>query len=192
MYSPLLPSLCLIHRHRLCLLSLSLSQLLRSLPHIRFARHDAICGRGCCSCVSLSPVTATPKWFCFRHRGMRTLRQMSQPRHRRFAVDDPPATSLDFSSRARRTAVVTRFTDAKAIPRFRSVRVACTPNGCGRACSFARVEIELLRNLDFLVALSHPACMSLAAMHVLARSSSCAGCGRQPAAAKGDHGWGCC
>ena len=30
------------------------------LPCIRFAKHDATCDRDCCSCVSLSPVTATP------------------------------------------------------------------------------------------------------------------------------------
>ena len=51
---------------------------------------------------------------------------------------------LDFSSRARRTAVVTRFLDAKSIPMFRSVLVACTPSGCSRSCSLARTEIELL------------------------------------------------
>ena len=48
-------------------------------------------------------------------------------------------------------------------------RAACTPSGCNLACSLARTEIELLRTLDFLVAISHPACMRLAATHVQAR-----------------------
>ena len=38
----------------------SSAPVLRSLTCIRFAKHDAICDRDCCSCVSLSPVTATP------------------------------------------------------------------------------------------------------------------------------------
>ena len=41
------------HQHHGCALAM------------RFDKHDAICDRDCCSCVSLSPVTATPQWFAF-------------------------------------------------------------------------------------------------------------------------------
>ena len=141
-------------------------------PCSRFARQDATCDRDCCNCVSLSPVTATPQRFdacaiCASRR--------------RSGTDNLPwiylirfTRPLDFSSRARRTAVDTRFPDAKSIPRLRSAHVACTPRGANRNCSFARTETELLRTLDFVVAISHPACVSFLAMQVIASSSSCA------------------
>ena len=89
-------------------------------------------------------------------------------------LSDPLHTTLDFSSRAGRTAVDARFPDVKSIPRFRSARVACTPRGTNRNCSSASTEAELLWTLDFFVGISHPACGSLLAMQALASSSSCA------------------
>ena len=38
----------------------AMSTLVTLFPWRRFAKHDANCERDCCSCVSLSPVTATP------------------------------------------------------------------------------------------------------------------------------------
>ena len=37
-----------------------ISTVVALFPRIRFAKHDATCDRDCCSCVSTSPVTATP------------------------------------------------------------------------------------------------------------------------------------
>ena len=73
---------------------------------------------------------------------------------------------LNFSSRAHPTTVDARFPDVKSIPRFRSARVVCTPKGADRNCSFARTEAELLRTLDFLVAMS---CLRELAGHASAR-----------------------
>ena len=95
--------------------------------------------------AAASRVTATTQWFAL-DTGACAL--FASRRHgRRFAVDfpDPPDTPCGLLRRARRTAVVTRIPDAKPIPRFLSVRVACTPRGCSRACSFLRTEIDLLR-----------------------------------------------
>ena len=73
---------------------------------MRFAKHDAICERDCCSCVSLSPVTATPQWFAFAKEACAVCANL-----RRHGTDDLPSIflmrltrPLDFSIHARRTS----------------------------------------------------------------------------------------
>ena len=126
---------------------------------------------------------------CLRQRCMRCLRWPSPPRHRRPAVDFPDPFHTSFGCLQPRSPHRCGHSvpDAKSLPVRQS--------GASRICSFVRTETELLRILDFFVAISHPACISLAAMHVLASSSSLnrvvAGC-RQNAAARGRrprHGW---
>ena len=141
---------------------------------MRFPKHDAILRAGLLQLRFIEPSDCHPEVVCFHLRNTCNLRQPPPPWHRRFVMDFPDAA--------------TRLPDAKSIPRFRSVLVACTPRGCSRACSFVRTKTELLRTLDFFVAISHPACMSLLAMHVLARPryglQIDAGKGRRP-----QHEW---
>ena len=73
------------------LLPAIISTVVALLPCIRFTKHDVICDQDCCSCVSLSPTTATPQWFAYDTVAC-AVRQPSPPWHRRFAVDFPETT----------------------------------------------------------------------------------------------------
>ena len=73
--------------------------------------------------------------------------------------------------RADRHVLGTRLPDVKPMPKLRS---AFLPSGGFRACNLVRTDTELLETLDLLTATSHSACVTLAAKHLLACSSSCA------------------